>query len=131
MKCVINMKSEHSGNHMGILLRTILGIFWLLVFQERWQYLIGDDFRKQNAMLVQPEYPLPAIDNAIKSIMEFHYGTVLDLNMGYLSLPLDEPSKVIITSIMPFWLFECQVLPQGVKPASDIFQGQTTLLFQK
>ena len=30
---------------------------------------------------------------------------------------------------MPFGLFECQPLPQWVKPATDIYQGQMTLFF--
>ena len=49
--------------------------------------------------------------------------------MGYLSMPLDEPSKKILAIIMQFGLFECQVLPQGIKPAINIFQGQMTSLF--
>ena len=61
--------------------------------------------------------------------MRFNFATGLDLNMGYLSLPLDELSKVILMIIMPFRLFECQVLPQEVKPATDIFQGQINSLF--
>ncbi len=30
---------------------------------------------------------------------------------------------------MPFGLFECQVLPMGVKPATDIFQSRIVRLF--
>ena len=84
------------------------------------------DFRKLNTMLVMWEYPLPTIDGLIHSIVGFKVATGLDLNMGYLSMPLDELSKMILTIIMPFGLFECQVFPQGIKPATDIFQGQMT-----
>ena len=61
--------------------------------------------------------------------MVFHYVTGLGLNMGYLSIPLDEPSKVILTIIMSFGLFNCQVLPQGAKPAVNIFQVQMSSPF--
>ena len=61
--------------------------------------------------------------------MGFHYTTGLDFNMGYLSMLLDEPLKVIITIIMPFGLFGCQLMPWRVKPVMDIFQGQMSLLF--
>ena len=43
--------------------------------------------------------------------MGLHYATGLDLNMGYLSMPLDELSKVILTITLPFGFFECQALP--------------------
>ena len=66
---------------------------------------------------------------ASQSIIGFHFATGLDLKMGYLSMPLDEPSKVTCMIFMLFVLFECQVLPQGVKSATDIFQGCTTSLF--
>ena len=81
------------------------------------------DFRKLNTILVWSEYPLPITDGLIQSIMRFNFATDLDLNMGYLSMPLQGPSKTTLTIIMPFGLFECQVLPQGVKPATDIVQG--------
>ena len=80
-------------------------------------------------MFVSSEYPFPPIDSLMQSVIELHYVTGLDLNMGYLYMPLDEPSKVILTIIMPFLIFECQVLHQGVNPATDIFQDHMTLLF--
>ena len=87
------------------------------------------DFRKLNTMCVRLEYPLPTIDGLIQSIVGFKFETGLDLIIGYLSMPLDEPSKTILAIIMPFGPFECQVLPQGVEPATNIFQGLMTSLF--
>ena len=66
-------------------------------------------FRKVNAMLVKSEHPLPTINDLIQTIVGFNFTTGLDLNMGYLSMPLDGPSKAILTIIMPFGLLECQV----------------------
>ena len=65
------------------------------------------DFRKLSTMLVWSEYPLLIIDNLIQFIMGFHFVTGLDVSMRYLSMPLDEPSKVILTIVMPFGLFKC------------------------
>ena len=49
--------------------------------------------------------------------------------MGYLSMHSDEPSKMVLMIIMLFGLFECQVLPQGVKQVTDIFQCWMSSLF--
>ena len=74
-------------------------------------------------MLVWLEYPIHSIDNLIQTIMWFHYVTGLDLNMGCLFMSFNETSKVILTITIPCGLFACQILPKGVKPATDIFQG--------
>ena len=79
-------------------------------------------------MLVWLEYPLPTFYGLIQSMAGFHFATGLDLNIGYLSMPLDEPSKMILI-IMPLELFKYQVLPQGVEPATNIFQDWMTSLF--
>ena len=100
---------------MGQTLITIFGLFLLLEHCKKngtIQLII--DFRKCNTMLVKAEHKLPTIDNLIQFNIGFHYPTGLDFSMGHLSMPLDEPSKVIFTIIMPFGPLDCQVLPQGV-----------------
>ena len=42
----------------------------------------------------------------------------------YLSIPLDDAARKLLTIVFPFGYFECLVLPQGVKPATDIFQAR-------
>ena len=49
--------------------------------------------------------------------------------MGYLSIPLDEAARKLLTIVFPFGHFECLVLPQGVKPAKDIFQVRMVGIF--
>ena len=49
--------------------------------------------------------------------------------MGYLSILLTESSKKIFTIVFPFGYFECQVLPQGAKPTTDIFQSRMVGMF--
>ena len=59
----------------------------------------------------------------------FNWATGMDLNMGYLSMPLDDLAKEVTTIITQWGLYEHQVLPQGVMPATDIFQHRMCSLF--
>lgn len=49
--------------------------------------------------------------------------------MVYYSMPLDEEAKKLCVISLPWGLYPCEVLPQGVKPATDIFQQQMNALF--
>ena len=62
--------------------------------------------------------------------MGFKYATHINLNRGYLSIPLDKKTRNILNIVMPFRFFECQVLPMGINSASDLFQARTVGLFQ-
>ena len=61
--------------------------------------------------------------------MGFDQATTLDFNMGYLSMPLTQEARKILTVVFPFGLFECLVLPQWIVPATDIFQLRMVALF--
>ena len=87
------------------------------------------DFRKLNPQLKRREYPLRTIEEIFTSIGGFVWASSIDLNMGYLSIALTEPSKKILTIVMPFGFFECCVLPMGVSPATDKFQARMVGLF--
>jgi hypothetical protein len=88
------------------------------------------DFRQLNKVLKRKEYPLPTIDEIFQDIRGFKYATVIDLNMGYLSIPLTEKAKELLTIVTNFGFFKCCVLPMGIKPATDIFQSRMVGLFQ-
>ena len=49
--------------------------------------------------------------------------------MGYLSIPLNDEARKILTIIMPFGAFECLTLPMGVMLVLDLFQAQMVHLF--
>ena len=49
--------------------------------------------------------------------------------MGRLSIPLDEAARKLLTIVFSFGYFECLVLPQGVKSATDIFQARMVGIF--
>lgn len=88
------------------------------------------DFRQINKVLKRKEYPLPTIDELFQDVKGFEFASVVDLNMGYLSIPLTDESKALLTIVTMFGFFECCVLPMGVKPATDIFQSRMVGVFQ-
>jgi hypothetical protein len=49
--------------------------------------------------------------------------------MGYYSMPLDNEAKKLCVISLPWGLFQYQVLPQGIKPATDIFQQRMNALY--
>ncbi len=59
---------------------------------------------------------------------KFKFATTIDLNMGYYSMPLDEEAKKLCVISLPWGLYRYEVLPQGIKPATDIFQQRMNAL---
>jgi hypothetical protein len=53
----------------------------------------------------------------------------IDLNMGSCSISLSEESKKLCIISLPWGLYPCNVLPQGIKPATNIFQQQMRYLY--
>jgi hypothetical protein len=88
------------------------------------------DFRQLNKVLERKEYPLLTIDKIFTGIRGFIFASVIDLNMGYLSIPLTKETREILTIVTTFGFFECCVLPMGIKPATDIFQSRMVGIFQ-
>jgi hypothetical protein len=82
------------------------------------------DFRKLNSVLKQKEYPLPSIDEMFQNIRGFIFASTIDLNMGYLSIPLTVETQKLLTIVTQFGFFECCVLPIGIRPATDIFNPE-------
>ena len=80
-------------------------------------------------MLVRKQTHISTIEELIQSIVGFEYASVVDFNMGYLSTLLTKWSMELFTIVFPFGYFECQVLPQGAKPATDIFQSRIVGMF--
>jgi hypothetical protein len=87
------------------------------------------DFRKLNSVLKRKEYPLPTIKEMFQNIGGFIFASTIDLNMGYLSIPLTAKTKELLTIVTQFGFFECCVLPMGVRLATDIFQSRMVGIF--
>ena len=81
------------------------------------------DFQKIYSQIEQNEYPISIMENLLRFTIGFACASNLDLNMGHMSMPLNEPMRNILTLIMPFELFECLVLPEGISLVTNIYQG--------
>jgi hypothetical protein len=87
------------------------------------------DFRGLNKCLKRNPYPMPKIPDIFRGMEKFRYATTIDLNMGYYSMPLSEQSKKLCVITLPWGLYQYNMLPMGVKPATDIFQQRMGVLF--
>ncbi len=87
------------------------------------------DFRQINANLLRREFPLWTTEEILTSIKGFLYATSIDLNMGYLLIPLNDEARKILTIVMPFGAYKCLTLPIGVMPALDLFQARMVHIF--
>ena len=54
------------------------------------------DFRRLNANLVRQEYPLSTTEEILTSVHGFSFATSLDLNMGYLSIQVNDATWEIL-----------------------------------
>ena len=57
------------------------------------------DFRELNKRILRQPYPIPKIQDLLLRLEEFHYGTTLDLNMGYYHIELSSKSKELCTIV--------------------------------
>ena len=87
------------------------------------------DFRKLNSVLKQKEYTLPTIVEMFQNISGFIFASTINLNMGYLSIPLTAEMQKLLTIVTQFGFFQCCELPMGVRPATDIFQSRMVGIF--
>ena len=59
----------------------------------------------------------------------FHYGTTLDLNIGYLYIEISAKSKELFTIVTQWGNCKYQQLPMGLCISSDIFQENMSECF--
>lgn len=69
------------------------------------------------------KYPLSTIDEIMYVVSGFVFASVIDLNMGYLSIPLCAELRRILMIVTHFRFFKSCIFPMGIKSASDIFQS--------
>ena len=81
------------------------------------------DFRKLNLCLKRKPFPLPKIADLLQKLSGFLYATAIDLSMGYYHIPLDEYSRQLCTTILPWGKYQYCRLPMGIKNSPDIFQA--------
>ncbi|XP_066971749.1 uncharacterized protein [Macrobrachium rosenbergii] len=80
------------------------------------------DYRKVNAHTKNDSFPLPHIDDCLDQIGFAKFITKLDLLKGYWQVPLSDRAREISAFVTPFGLYECKVMPFGMKNAACTFQ---------
>ncbi len=87
-------------------------------------------FRQLIDMLRRKEYLLHIIDEIFQNICGFIFASVIDLNLGYLSILLTASMQKMLNMAATFRFFECCILSVGIKPITDIFQTRMVGIFQ-
>ena len=77
------------------------------------------------------KYPIPRIEELFSSLAGVKTFSKLDLSHAYLTVPLDEASRQLVTSNTHKGLFEYQRLPFGIASAPSIFQRVMENLLQR
>lgn len=80
------------------------------------------DFRKVNALSRTDTYPLPRVDDSIDAIGASKYITKVDLAKGYWQVPLTPRAQQIASFVVAGGVYQCKVMPFGLKNAPSTFQ---------
>lgn len=79
------------------------------------------DYRKVNSVTKTDSYPIPRLDECIDRIGHAKYVSKYDLLKGYWQVPLTQRAREISAFVTPDGLFECNVMPFGMKNAPSTF----------
>ena len=64
------------------------------------------DLRKVNENIERKPFPLPKISELIGKMERFKSATALDLSQGYYSIPIDEESQELCTTVLPWGTYK-------------------------
>ncbi|XP_030839510.1 uncharacterized protein LOC763830 [Strongylocentrotus purpuratus] len=84
------------------------------------------DYRKVNAVTKPDSFPLPRIEDCIDQVGSAKFITKLDLMKGYWQVPLSRRAKEVSAFVTPQGLFQCRVMPFGMRNAPATFQRLMT-----
>jgi len=83
---------------------------------------IAIDPRELNKALLREYYPMKTIEEIVTRTDGSKFFTVLDANMGYFQIELDEDSQNITVFNTPIGRYKYLRLPMGIKSAPEIYQ---------
>ena len=88
------------------------------------QYHLCTDCRALNTSLQNSGWPTPSIDECLDATHDSRYFPSIDFNSGYQQIPCSTPAKsaLVFSPGYGFKQWTWSVMPQGVKPASEVFQ---------
>ena len=94
----------------------------VLVKKSNGQYRMCFDYRKVNSITVNDNFPIPRIDDCIDQVGNAKYITKFDMTKGYWQVPLSPRAQKVSSFVTSDGLFECKVMPFGLKNAAATFQ---------
>ena len=103
----------------------------VLVPKPNNQFRLCLDYRKVNAITKTDSYPLPRVDDCVDRIGNAHFISKFDLLKGYWQVPLTERVKEISAFITHNGLYQCSVMPFGMKNAASTFQRLMNIVCSK
>ena len=80
------------------------------------------DYRKADAETKTDSYPIPRLEGCIDRVGSARFGTKVDLLKGYWQVPLTDRAKEMSAFVTPDGLYQCKVMPFGMKNAPATFQ---------
>ena len=98
----------------------------VLVPKDNNQHRMCFDYRKVNQMTKTDTFPLPRVDDCIDKIGNAKFISKFDLMKGYWQVPLTQRARAISAFVTPNGLYECEVMPFGMKNAAATFQRLMT-----
>jgi hypothetical protein len=100
-----------------------------MVIKKTGDWRCCNDYRELNKITIKDRYPLPRIDDLLKSVKGASHFVGLDLRAGYWQIPMaqaDIPKTALRTH---HGLWEYMVMPFGLTNAPATFQRTMDTLF--
>ena len=102
----------------------------VLVKKEDGQPRLCFDYRKVNSVTKHDSFPMPRIEDCIDRIGNAKFITKLDLLKGYWQVALSPRAQEISAFVTSDGLYECKVMPFGMRNSAATFQRLMTLILK-
>lgn len=90
--------------------------------QELKRYRLCIDYRKLNALTKSDSFPLPTMQDALDSLGQSRYFSIIDLRSAFLQLPLQPQDREKTAFTTKSGLYQFTTLPFGLKNSPGVFQ---------
>ncbi|XP_068233339.1 uncharacterized protein [Palaemon carinicauda] len=94
----------------------------VLVKKEGGEHRLCFDYRKVNSLTKTDSFPLPRVEDCIDRVGSAKYISKFDLLKGYWQVGLSPRARKISAFVTGDGLYECKVMPFGMKNAAATFQ---------
>ena len=94
----------------------------ILVPKSNGTYRMCTDYRKMNSVTKTDSFPVPRIDDCIDKVGNSKYVTKFDLLKRSWQVPLTDRAKEVSAFATPNGLYQCKVMPFGMKNSPATFQ---------